>query len=141
MIDEVIDAGVTTIDVASQNKGWFKKKEDKEEEEEKKDKSISNIILSFCAFGTTIFIMGLFYLGALSNYGGMGVQEYNQSISPAIDMVKDAGVKVLVRFYEVGSENPKAFILVFWSSIVYWFYSLSSDIYKYIKNKRKREIK
>ena len=115
------------------------KKKDKEEKEPKKDLTIFDIILNFTSFSIAIILMTLFYMGVLSHQGGMSDEDYEANVTAVFDILGDSLSDVVIIFYEHGKENPRVFTFVFFVTIVFWFYGLGSDIYKYIKRKKKKE--
>ncbi len=114
----------------------FKKKEKVEKEEE--PITILEIIFGFIRFAPVIMMMTLFYMGALSHQSNISYEEYELNITQAFDTVSDAGVEVVMIFYENGRDNPRVFTIIYWFSIIMWFYYSISGIIKYIKQRQKR---
>ncbi len=113
------------------------KRKDKQEKEEE-PKTISKIVFGFISFAPAIMLMTLFYMGALSNQSDISYEEYKLNITQSFDIVADAGVEVVMTFYENGRDNPRVFTLIFWGSIIMWFYYPISDTIKYIKQRQKK---
>ena len=114
-------------------KRLFEKFKESRKEEIEEEITLYSILLQFISFSTIIIVMTLFYMGALSHQGSMSSEQYELNVTQSFDTVADAGVHVVMTFYENGRENPRAFTIIFWFTIFFWFYYPIKDIYKYIK--------
>ncbi len=107
-------------------------------EEEKKESKWERVVIlaeDLQRNGLMIFVIGLIYIGALANFGGMSVTDYKGNISQNLEIVKDTGVNVLTNFYQKGMEHPTLWIILFILTCLWFVFWLVWDIMKIIKNK------